>query len=138
MIRASWARAKNGLCDLKLGVLAFFCFQMRSPIAPVSEYHPHLVWLLSNQAELPAPVHPEQSIKSVSGLVLGVCFSCSAFFFLSNARNWEGHGADHTGYVQTVLRLPSRALSVQFRPDHTSLELNLSFMLSFLPMKNIY
>lgn len=37
-----------------------------------------------------------------------------------------------------MCRLSSRTLSVQFRPDHNSLEQNLSFMLSFLFMKNMY
>lgn len=40
--------------------------------------------------------------------------------------------------ILDMCRLPSRALSVQFRPDHNSLKQNLSFMLSFLFMKNIY
>lgn len=60
------------------------------------------------------------------------------YFLLSNVRNREGHRADYIGYMQAAFRLPSRALSVQFRPDRNSPELNLSFTLSFLSMKNIY
>lgn len=95
----------------------------------------HLGQLLSHQTEVPGHAHPR---KSVLGLFLEICFSCSTFFPLSNARNREGHRADYIGDMRAAFRLPSRALSVQFRPDHNSPELNLSFTLSFLSMKNIY
>lgn len=91
--------------------------------------------LLSHHIEVPGDTYPG---KNVLGLFLEICFSCSAFFPLSNARKREGHRADYIGCTQAAFRLPSRALSVQFRPDHNSPELNLSFTLSFLSMKNIY
>lgn len=120
-----------------LGVIAFFFKEVT--------HHPNVCvcipgrnykgQLLFHQIEVPGHTQPR---KSVPGLFLEICFSCSTFFPLSNARNREGHRADYIGYTQAAFRLPSRTLSVQFRPDHNSPELNLSFTLSFLSMKNIY
>lgn len=122
-----------------LGVIAFFFFffRKRSPITPVSECTSlgEAVWGSCYLTKLRHLV--THTLGWAYRVFSEICFSCSPFFPLSNAGNWEGHRTDYIGYMQAAFRLPSRALSVQFRPDHNSPELYLSFMLSFLSMKKI-